>query len=150
MKEPTVLIVEDSDDEALLISIFLKQHTGIRIVGRARDGGEAIEYLGGAGRFSDRVQYAIPDAILLDLKMPGLSGFDVLDWLRSRTERPRVVVFTASLDEADKTRAFELGADDFRTKPVGIDELEVFVKWLEAWIAEQSGFTAGLRVPRYH
>jgi len=78
-------------------------------VAEARDGAEALA----------RVDQAAPDIVLLDLNLPGLSGYDVLQRLRNHpaTARLPVVVLTAKGDEDNEVRVFELGADDFLTKP---------------------------------
>ena len=67
------------------------------------------------------------DLMILDLKMPGRDGYEVLEWIRSKSQRPRVAVFTASALDTDKTRSTQLGADLFQTKSFEIDSLDRFI-----------------------
>jgi DNA-binding response OmpR family regulator len=71
----------------------------------------------------DKVQTFIPDLILLDLMLPGQSGFDVCEALSNGPQRPAIIVLTARRDDKDKVRALNLGADDYVTKPFTLDEL---------------------------
>jgi two-component system response regulator VicR len=70
-----------------------------------------------------KVQTFIPDLILLDLMLPGQSGFDVCEALSNGPQRPAIIVLTARRDDKDKVRALNLGADDYVTKPFTLDEL---------------------------
>jgi len=71
----------------------------------------------------DKVQTFSPDLILLDLMLPGQSGFDVCEALSNGPQRPAIIVLTARRDDKDKVRALNLGADDYVTKPFTLDEL---------------------------
>ena len=88
----------------------------------ARDGQQLVEYLAGEGPYADRTCYPFPSLLLLDIKMPRLSGFDVLSWLQDRPEFDYlpIVVISGSVLEEDMRKAKELGADDYRVKPTGI------------------------------
>ena len=102
-----------------LMSVAFKKaglEQGFRAVG---DGREAIAYLTGDGAYGDRGQYPVPSMILLDLNLPGLSGFDVLKWVRGRPEFRElpVVIFSSSEQPEDKARASELGANGYLEKP---------------------------------
>src|SRR5690349_22917267 len=120
MPEPRViLLVEDLDDDILLIRrafAAAKLQIPLQIV---RDGEEAIAYLMGVGKYARRDEFPLPDLILLDLKMPKLSGLDVLRWIRSHPHLKalRVIVLTSSEDIYDVNRAYELGANSFLVKP---------------------------------
>src|SRR5512141_2580399 len=86
MSSFTILHVEDDANDAFFVKRALdKAALGVTVV-RVCDGEEALEYLAGTGAFSDRTVWPVPQAVLLDLKMPILSGFDVLMWLRRRSE----------------------------------------------------------------
>jgi len=94
-----------------------------------------IAYLQGANHFADREQYPLPNLILLDLKMPRLSGFDVLAWLRHE-EKCRwlpVIVLSSSNHEADVQRAYSLGANSYLVKPVAFDSLVEIVQAIERY-----------------
>jgi len=86
------------------------------------DGNEAIQYLEGAGQYGDREQYPVPNVILLDLKMPRITGFEFLEWLRSKGPSKHrfipVVVMSSSVLKEDVDRAYSLGANSYLVKPV--------------------------------
>lgn len=90
----------------------------------ARDGQEAVDYLLGSAPFSDRSLNPLPALIVLDLKMPRLTGFDVLAWLKSRPELniPAVVLSSSSYPQ-DIQRAIKLGAREYFIKPHSLAEL---------------------------
>jgi two-component system response regulator len=92
-----------------------------------RDGLEALDYLFGRGKFAGRDDER-PVVVLLDLKMPGVDGFEVLRQIKSddALKRIPVVVFSSSNDDDDRWRSYELGANAYVTKPVDFSEfLEV-------------------------
>jgi len=102
-----VLLVEDEEQLRRVMKDLL-QREGYRVA-EARDGIQAL----------DEVDRFAPDVIILDLNLPGLDGYGVLQQLRSRpaTREIPVMVLTAKGDEDNEVRVFELGADDFVTKP---------------------------------
>src|SRR6184192_4082342 len=114
------MLVEDREDDILLIQrAFAKG--GInnpRMI--VRGGQEAMSYLAGEGKYSNRAEYPLPDLILLDLKMPGVDGFDVLRWVRQQEgfASIRIVVLTSSDAIPDVNRAYALGANSFMVKPL--------------------------------
>jgi DNA-binding response OmpR family regulator len=120
-----ILHVEDDPNDALLFRHACST-AGVGFELQAVcDGDEAIAYLRGAEAFSDRKKHPVPHIILLDLKMPRLSGFDVLTWIRSETafKKMPVIVLTSSNHETDIIRAYDLGANSYGVKPVGFDAL---------------------------
>ena len=135
----TVLYVEDEEcDRYFMQEAFRTAGMGeaLRAVVNGR---EAIDYLAGRGVYADRDLYPSPVAILLDLNMPLVSGFEVLKWIRGRPEFAAlpVVVFTSSSREEDKVRARELGADEFVEKPQSMRKFSEVVelmrkRWLGA------------------
>ena len=119
------LLVEDTEDDVLLIHrAFLKANilNPLQVV---RSGEDAIEYLQGTGRFSNRAEFPLPSLVLLDLKMKGIDGFEVLRWIRQQPAlmRLRVVVLTSSNAVSDVNLAYQLGANSFLVKPVDFDRL---------------------------
>ncbi len=90
------------------------------------DGEEAIRYLSGEGKYEDREQFPIPAAVLLDLSLPGKSGFEVLEWLESQLSLRGipVIVLTAADDHEAIQKAFSLGATRYLFKPVNEDLLK--------------------------
>src|SRR5512140_200503 len=115
-----ILHVEDDPNDALLFQHACRK-AGVSFDLRAvNDGDEAIAYLRGNADFCDRNKHPMPQLVLLDLKMPRLSGFDVLSWLRSETgfSKLPVIVLTSSNHEMDIQRAYDLGANSYLVKPV--------------------------------
>jgi len=99
------------------------------------DGNEVIAYLSGEGKYADRKRFPMPGLLLLDLKMPGRDGFEVLEWVRGRQELRdlQVVVLTASDQFRDINRSFELGANSFLVKPAEFDEFVGMVEALRSY-----------------
>jgi CheY-like chemotaxis protein len=91
-----------------------------------RDGLEALDYLAGRGLFADRRIHALPDLILIDVKMPGLSGFDVLEWLGQQSDLAIIpaVVVSSSDQQSDINRAYQLGANAYVVKPSSFERLQ--------------------------
>jgi two-component system response regulator len=119
-----ILLVEDNpDDQALLLRAMKKNHIANEIV-IANDGVEALDYLFGRGKHSGRDMSQQPELVLLDLKLPKVSGFEVLQQLRDdeRTRYIPVVVLTSSLEDVDMVRSYDLGANSFVQKPVDFEE----------------------------
>jgi len=132
-----VLIVEDNADHAFLLRMAIHRIVPDQAVRIARDGVEAVAYLEGRGPFEDREAYPAPGLVILDLIMPRLDGFGVLEWVRG-SEAYRdlpVVVLTSSISPWDEARASRLGASDFQTKPAELDALtdrlrRILGRWL--------------------
>jgi len=133
----TMLWVEDDADDVLLITRAI-QKAGLAQPALVRDGNEAVEYLSGAGKHADRNAYPFPSIILLDLKLPKMSGFEVLQWIRERPELCRipVIMFTSSRERIDVDRAYELGANAYLLKSVDHHDLVESLKKLRAFWME--------------
>jgi DNA-binding response OmpR family regulator len=120
---PLVLVVDDNDND---IALFRRAVGQLNYSGRIRYlncGAKAMAYLGGTGDFEDRTQFPSPGFLILDLKMPGTNGFDVLTWLLAHhIPELRIVVLTSSDDLRDVVRAAALGAPSFLTKSVNFSE----------------------------
>ncbi len=104
----------------------------------ARDGEEAIDYLSGSGAYADRTKFPWPALMLLDLKMPGVDGFGVLEWFRQfkKGKDLPIVVMTASNNESDREKAIALGAAGYYIKPGSFTALvqiarEIRERWLK-------------------
>jgi CheY-like chemotaxis protein len=118
------LLVEDDEDQVALVRRAFKKANIVNPLQVVRSGQEAMVYLEGAGPYSNRDEFPLPKLVLLDLKMPGISGFDVLRWLRRQPQLSaiRVVVLTNSSETRDINLAYELGANSFLVKPVDFDD----------------------------
>jgi len=134
-KEYVVLLADDDPNDVFLLQrAFQKTNIAnpLRVV---RDGEEAMAYLGGQGQYADRQLHPLPVLLLLDLKMPRKSGFEVLRWLRQQSglKRLPVVVLTSSNQNPDINKAFDLGANSYIVKPGGFDSLVEMVKNLNLY-----------------
>jgi CheY-like chemotaxis protein len=120
---PTLLVAEDDDNDFLVLEQALRKVNFETDLRRVRDGAELIHYLAGENGFADREAHLLPELILLDLKMPRRSGFDVLIWLRSheRMKHLPAVVFSASDNPSDMQQARALGATAYLVKPKAYD-----------------------------
>ena len=138
MPRPCILIVDDDENDIFFAQRAFAEinvHCAFQML---RHGQEVVDYLEGHGDYADREKYPLPMMILMDLKMPIMDGFQVLEWLRAR---PRlraipIIIFSSSDLASDITRAYELGANSFMTKSVTYDGLLVKLQtfsqyWLE-------------------
>ena len=130
MDSKLILIVEDYEDDAKLLQIMLSNlgvTNQIRIALRAED---AINYLEGIPPFSNRGIYPLPSAVFVDLKLPGISGFELLRWMKGHPELKDifVVVLSATGDLISVQAAYSLGANSFLTKPCRPAELENLIE----------------------
>ena len=121
----SILLAEDNEDDALLIQRAFKQNGAPRPLQIARDGDTVIQYLRGDGAFADRTKHPYPDVVILDLKMPLVSGFEVLEWLNENPDYRVIptIVWSSSADRRDVKHAFCLGAHAYLCKPPGFEEL---------------------------
>jgi len=132
-----ILLAEDREEDIILIQKAFEKggiHNPLFIV---RSGEEAINYLSGIGRFSNRTEYPLPVLLLLDLKMPGTDGFDVLRWIKSQESLNslRTVVLTSSESIRDVDMAYKLGATSFLVKPMDfVDTVEMAKTMTRYWL----------------
>ena len=135
-ENPAILVADDNlDDVDLLRRAFAKAGFANRFF--AVSGVQAIHYLEGKGVYADRTQYPLPRLVLLDFKMQGLSGSEVLQWIRQRPQFRRlpVIVFTGSDYEEDVNRAYDLGANSYLVKPQTLDDLLAAVQQIgDFWL----------------
>jgi two-component system response regulator len=122
--EPTLLLVEDNpDDVELTRRAFARGNVPNKLV-VARDGEEALDYLLANGAHAGRDPLDLPHAVLLDLKLPKISGLDVLRLIRATetTRRLPVIILTTSREERDIATSYDLGANSYVRKPVEFAE----------------------------
>jgi two-component system response regulator len=137
IRSRVILLVEDNDDDIeLTIRAFDKTRLANELV-VARDGEEALDFLFAQGAHASRVAQRMPELVLLDLKLPGIDGHDVLRAVRAdpRTQRLPVVVMTSSAEPDDIGRSYDLGANSFVRKPVDFAEfLNAAQKLASYWL----------------
>jgi len=123
-----ILLVEDNADDAELTRRAFAKHKIANGVVHVSDGEEALDYLFATGRYLDRDEAADPAVVLLDLKLPKVSGLEVLRRMRgdARTHGTPVVVLTSSNEESDIVASYDLGANSYVRKPVD------FAQFMEA------------------
>lgn len=132
-----ILVAEDEPTDVLLLRYAMEQAGSPHKLVVVQDGKEAIDYLSGQPPYADRSQYPLPALMLLDLKMPRLTGFDVLSWLGTQRKLKKLpaIVLTSSADDADRERAEQLGAADYLVKPTAVGDLVKLVKKLHlSWL----------------
>lgn len=142
MLKKTILLVEDNPDDETLTIRALKKNNILNEVVVAHDGAEALDYLFGLGSHAGRDVAKPPEVILLDLKLPKVSGLEVLERIR-RDERTRlipVVILTTSDEERDKIESYRLGANSFIRKPVNFEQFSEAIRQLGMyWLVLNQG-----------
>jgi len=125
MDTEAILLVEDNDDDIILTQCALEDAGIVNPVLVVSDARRAIAYLSGDGEYQDRGAYPMPCLILIDLWLPGISGHDLLAWMRQRSALSQIVrvVLTGSDNPADVKKARELGANAYVLKPLSVDQL---------------------------
>jgi CheY-like chemotaxis protein len=126
IRDFTVLLVEDDLNDIFLVKRAFKMahlETPLQVV---TDGEEATHYLSGDGKYADRQAHPLPRLIVMDLKMPRMNGFDVLEWIKNdgALRRIPVIIVSSSDRPQDIDRAYELGANAYMVKPVNFHAVE--------------------------
>ena len=126
-KQFTVLLVEDDLNDIFLVKRAFRTARIPNPLQVVTDGEEAISYLRGEGKYADRETYPLPRLIVMDIKMPRRSGFDVLAWVKGNSQPLRripVIIVSSSNSPADINRAYELGANAYMIKPMDYRAVE--------------------------
>jgi CheY-like chemotaxis protein len=118
--KPLILLVEDNEDDVLLIRRAFERAGVDNPLQRTRSGPDAIAYLNGEPPYGNRADHPLPGLVLLDIKLLGMDGFDVLRWIRGQVHFARlcVVMLTSSDEIRDVNLAYQLGANSFLVKPL--------------------------------
>lgn len=130
MKPFPLLLVEDEPTSVFFFERMVEKLEILNPLQIAKDGREALNYLEGVGEFSDRQKYPLPGLVLLDLKLPRVTGLEVLAQLRRRPETRAIVVLilSSSASEHDITQAYALGANGYLVKPLHLERLQDIVR----------------------
>ena len=131
----TVLHVEDEPEDRIFVADAFKRVAPALALRSVQDGEQAVAYLSGVGPFADRTAHPTPDLVLLDLKLPRRSGFEVLDWIRRSSDCPQLPVFvlTSSSEPRDIEQAYALGATSYLVKSLDLKSTRELVRALGAY-----------------
>jgi CheY-like chemotaxis protein len=129
VRQPLVVVEDDGNDVVLLRRAFRKSNLLNPLV-FLPDGEVARDYLAGHGDYADRAAHPLPVLMLLDLKLPRMSGLELLEWMRDRPSLRSlpVVILTSSRESRDLERAYALGANSYLVKPVAFEALLELVR----------------------
>src|SRR2546430_2498343 len=121
-----ILLADDSEDDQVLFKRAIRLAALHDQVVAVSDGAQAIAYLKGDGVYSDREKHPLPRIVVLDLKMPQKTGFEVLQWIKTQPQLSGIpVVVIAGTDQPeDLKRSYQLGASAFITKPCKPEDLK--------------------------
>ena len=145
----TILLVEDEENDAQLLEMAFKKNGILNPVHWAKDGLEAIAYLNGGGAYANRERYPFPEVLILDLKMPRMTGLE-LAWIRDHPDFKVIptIIMTSSRQDPDIEKAYELGANTYMIKPSSFAELGKMVKLAhEYWAVSVKPRTRWLKKP---
>lgn len=139
-KKLVILAAEDDPNDLELLRHVVSDN-GVEVdFQSAHDGEQVLSYLQGEGGFGNRLLHPLPDIVVLDLKMPRMNGFEVLEWLRQRRGLSRipVIVLSGSGLETDVEEAYRLGANTYFTKPGQLAELrQIMGALIDYWRRSQ-------------
>ncbi len=132
MRDKIIMLVEDNARDEELTLRALKRSNVMNPLVVTRDGAEALDYLFARGAHAGRAPDALPQVVLLDLKLPKVDGLEVLTAMRAdaRTALVPVVVLTSSVEDEDVVRSYKLGANSFVRKPVDFPQFVEAVRSL--------------------
>ena len=135
MRSLRILLVEDNPDHAALVERSIAETAGSTHLTAVADGEEALAFLRREGRWSDPAQSPRPHLILLDLRLPRLDGFHVLEAIKQTPELRAipVVILTTSEADPDVARAYELHANSYLVKPVDFDRFVKLMRDVETY-----------------
>jgi two-component system response regulator len=144
-----ILLVEDNpDDIELTLRAFRRSNIANEVI-VVHDGVEALEYLFATGRYANWNHETLPQLVLLDLKLPRLSGLEVLERLRAhpKTKFLPVVILTSSTEDRDLVKGYSLGANSYVRKPVDFEQFADSVKQLGLyWLVLNQRAPTGIAV----
>jgi len=139
---PDILLVEDNPDDAELVIIAHRLNNSPYTIKVVRNGVEAVDFLLGGSTGPESARHTLPRLVLLDLNLPLLDGFEVLERLRAdeRTRLLPVVIFSSSEQESDRRESYRLGANGYLRKPPNFDLLrETLIQLERDWMKADPG-----------
>jgi CheY-like chemotaxis protein len=147
--DQVILYAEDEESDAFFVQRAFKQADISQRIVVVPSGTAAMDYLSGAGEYADRSRYPLPCLVLLDLNMPGVSGLEVLKWIRATPTLSTliVIVLTSSNQESDIHRAYAQGANGYLVKPGDAGEIVPMARAIKDYWLTQNRIAAA-SVPR--
>jgi two-component system response regulator len=132
---PPILLVDDSASDNALTKRAFKQANILNPLSSIEDGEEALDYLMAKGKYASRNKFKLPALVLLDLKMPGVNGHEVLRRIRSESHLSGLVVvmLTSSKEEKDITTSYNMGVNSYLTKPVDFNKFAELIKQISKY-----------------
>jgi CheY-like chemotaxis protein len=137
-----ILLVEDNRMDVELTLDAFHEAKLLNTIHIASNGQEALDYLFGHGQYADRNAFPLPNLVLLDLKLPGIDGFEVLRQIKSTPilKRLPVIILTSSKEEGDRALSYDYGANSYLVKPVSFDGFIGVVRQIEGyWLSLNVG-----------
>ena len=134
-RDKVLLFADDSADDRFFIKNACAEAGIASAIVMVDDGEQVVKYLEGQGAYADRPKHPLPGLIVLDLKMPRMTGLETLAWIRGRAAFRclPVLILSASISPGDIRRAYELGANGFLAKPSTAQELAELMRALKAF-----------------
>ena len=135
----TILIVEDEESDVLLMRLAMKKAGVSNPIQVAANGKEALDYFQGTGKFARRADFPLPSLVLLDLKLPDVTGLEVLKWMRERLHfKPMIVIMLSSSKETrDVQAAYRWGANAYVAKPPSVEKRLVLAQAIkDFWLGQ--------------
>jgi len=143
MNKPAhILLVEDNRMDVELTLDAFREARLRNTVHVAPNGQDALDYLFGRGQYADRHTYLLPNLILLDLKLPGIDGFEVLRQIKGTPllKRLPVIILTSSKEEGDRALSYDIGANSYLVKPVSFEGFLGVIRQIEGyWLSLNVG-----------
>lgn len=135
VKCSTILLVEDEEAHAELTKRAIRKAGNVNRIDVVGNGEEALDYLFNRGTYSDKERYGAPCLILLDIKLPGIDGIEVLKQVKEHPvlKRTPVIMLTTSAQESDIARCYNHYVNSYLVKPVGYKEFEDRIKQIDKY-----------------
>ncbi|HEY9851937.1 MAG TPA: response regulator [Leptolyngbyaceae cyanobacterium] len=134
LEQKTVLVVEDEASDRFPLERAFKQLGGDFHLQVLETGQDAVHYLEGKEPFCDRDRYPLPVLMVLDLRLPGMSGLDLLKWIRQQPQFKELpIVALTAYGNRDLPRAYELGIDFYLLKPAQASSLAEILEGLNLY-----------------
>jgi CheY-like chemotaxis protein len=148
-----ILQIEDNENDILFLRRAFQKAQVPNPLYSVRSGRQAVEYLSGIGDYADREKYPMPCLVLLDLKMPGMFGLEVLKWIREQPEFKMLIVLilTSSAEPVDVEQAYRLGANSYLVKPLSLEETFNLIQFIKTiWLTHNVPPPGCKEIPAHH